>query len=77
MSKIFDEIVEIIEEINDEVEIELDTNLVDEDLLDSLETVTYFSALEEAFDIDISADVYMEKKLSIISNMIAYIKENQ
>jgi acyl carrier protein len=69
-------IKKIILDINDEAFFDNNTDLVDEQVLDSLETVTYLTTLEEEFDISISTDIYMEKNLGVINNMIDFIYTN-
>lgn len=69
-------IKKIILEINDEAFFENNTDLMEEQVLDSLETVTYLSNIEEEFDLSISTDIYIEKNLGIVNNMIDYIYEN-
>lgn len=76
MSEIADKLKNIILEINDEAFFDNETDLVEEQVLDSLETVTYLTNIEDEFDITISTDVYMEKNLGKLSNMIDYILNN-
>ena len=69
-------IKKIILQINDEAFFDNNTALVEEQVLDSLETVTYLTNLEEEFDITISTDVYMENNLGIVNNMVDFIYQN-
>ncbi len=64
----------IILDVNDEAFFNDETDLVEEQVLDSLETITYLAKLEEEFDISISTDEYIEKNLSVIKNMISFIE---
>lgn len=66
-------IKKIILQINDEAFFDEETDLVEEQVLDSLETVTYLTNLEDEFDISISTDIYMEKNLGVVKNMVEYI----
>lgn len=66
----------IILDINDEAFFDMETDLVEEQVLDSLETVTFLTNIEEKFDISISTDKYMEENLGKFSNMVDFIKNN-
>lgn len=70
-------IKKIILQINDEAFFDNETDLVEEQVLDSLETVTYLAELEEQFDVTISTDIYMELNLGVINNMINFISDNK
>lgn len=67
----------LILQINDEAFFDNETDLVEEQVLDSLETITYLASLEEEFNINISTDVYMELNLGVMNNMINYIHDNK
>lgn len=69
-------IKKIILKINDEAFFDENTDLEEEQVLDSLETVTYLTEIDDKFDLSISTDMYMDKRLSVIKNMIDYIHEN-
>ena len=71
----FDKVKEIILEINDEAVLNENTDLVEDEVLDSLETVTFLSEIEEEFDISISTEDYMDKELFILKNLIEFIKQ--
>lgn len=67
----------IILDINDEAFFDMETDLMEEQVLDSLETVTYLTNIEDEFDINISTDLYIEKNLGKFSNMVEYIASNK
>jgi len=67
----------IILDINDEAFFDMETDLMEEQVLDSLETVTYLTNIEDEFDINISTDLYIEKNLGKFSNMVEYITSNK
>ena len=76
--EIFEKISEIvIDVIEDDIELEDTTDLVDDELMDSLELINYLTQIEEEFDINISLDDLMEKKLGIIGKIVKFISENK
>ncbi len=42
--------------------------------MDSLDTMEYLFAIDEEFGVEIPDDVFQEKELAIIGNLIAYLK---
>lgn len=74
-NEILKKIEEIILDINDEAVVKEDTDLVEHEILDSLETVTFLSEIEETFDISISTEDYMNDQLFIIKNLIDHIQK--
>ena len=52
-----EELLEILNEIDDSIDYENETALIDDQLLDSFAIITLVSELEDAFDISIEASV--------------------
>jgi acyl carrier protein len=50
-----DELLEILQDIDDSVDYENETALIDDHILDSFAIITLISEIEEAFDIEIAA----------------------
>lgn len=58
-----------------EVEINEDTALVSEKLLDSLEFMNYITTVEEEFNVELSDDDIENKQLGVIKNMIDFLSK--
>lgn len=54
-----EELLEILNEIDDSIDYENETALIDDQLLDSFAIITLVSELEDAFDISIEASEMM------------------
>ena len=50
-----DELLEILQDIDDSVDYENETALIDDHILDSFAIITLISEIEEAFDIEVAA----------------------
>ena len=50
-----DELLEILQDIDDSVDYEKETKLIDDHILDSFAIITLISEIEEAFDIEVAA----------------------
>ena len=50
-----DELLEILQDIDDSVDYENETALIDDHILDSFSIITLISEIEEAFDIEVAA----------------------
>ena len=50
-----DELLEILQDIDDSVDYEKETALIDDHILDSFAIITLISEIEEAFDIEVAA----------------------
>lgn len=58
-----EELLEILNEIDDSIDYENETALIDDQLLDSFAIITLVSELEDAFDISIEASEMMPGEL--------------
>ena len=74
-SEIFDQIKDIIFDIKDEIPVTIETALIEGGIMDSLELINYLTQIEEAFGLNISMDLLIDKKLGIVANLVKYIKE--
>ena len=50
-----EELLEILQDIDDSVDYESETKLIDDHILDSFGIITLISEIEEAFDIEVAA----------------------
>ena len=75
--EVFAKLCEIIEDICGRKDMKLETALVKEGILDSLEIINYLTQIEDTYEISISLDMLSEKQLGIIDNMVNFIIENK
>lgn len=76
--EVFEKLVHIIHEVKEEeIEIKMDTLLVESEVFDSLELINYLTMIEENFDLNISLDEFIEKKLGLVEKMVDYIISNK
>ena len=50
-----DELLEILQDIDDSVDYEKETKLIDDHILDSFAIITLISEIEETFDVEVAA----------------------
>lgn len=67
---IFDKLRIIVKSINASAEINENTALIGESILDSLEFMNYITKVEEVFEISISDSEIIDQKLGTLINMI-------
>ena len=76
--ELFAKLLEIIKDIKDEdILVDMNTALIESEIMDSLELINYLTQIEETFDVNISMDELIEHKLGIISNMIKHIQSKK
>lgn len=70
-----EELLEILNEIDDSIDYENETALIDDQLLDSFAIITLVSELEDAFDISIEASEMMPSAIPfpIINTFICHL----
>ncbi len=73
---IFLKLKEILVDIKGDVNINYETALIADGILDSLEVINYLTQIEDTYSISISLDQLAELKLGIVNNMIDYIINN-
>jgi len=69
----------ILEEIDDDIDWENETSLVDDRILDSLTVITMIADLENAFDIEIRAEEITPENFNSVDamwKMICRLREN-
>jgi acyl carrier protein len=71
--QIFEKLRSIGTSINPNAEINDNTALIGDSILDSLEFMNYITKVEEEFKISISDQEIVSKSLGIVSNMVDYI----
>ncbi len=73
-NEIFSILTQIILDIKEEeLELSVDTALIESNIFDSLELINYLTQIEERFGVNISFDELIENQLGLIKNMIDYI----
>lgn len=73
---IFLKLKEILVDIKGDVNINYETALIADGILDSLEVINYLTQIEDTYSLSISLDQLAELKLGIVNNMIDYIINN-
>jgi acyl carrier protein len=73
----FEKLKNIILEINDEAVIEMDTNIIDDDVLDSMELVTFLVDIETEFGVEISADEFINNGLGSVESLLTYLEKGK
>lgn len=73
----FEKLKNIILEINDEAVIEMDTNIIDDDVLDSMELVTFLVDVETEFGVEISADEFINNGLGSVESLLTYLEKGK
>mgnify|MGYP004447192335 CR=1 FL=1 len=72
-----DELLEILEEINDEIDYEKETNLIDGKVLDSFSIITLISEIQDTFDIEIGPKYMVNENFNSVKAMWAMIQRIQ
>jgi acyl carrier protein len=73
---IFKKIFEILSnKLGTKAEIKMNTALLGDGILDSMEFLKYLTVIEEEFGVSISEEDLEKKKLGIIVNMVKYLKK--
>ena len=67
-------LIDLLEEIDDEIDWEYESRLVDDRILDSLTVITMIADLENAFDVEIRAEeiTLLSKNLQPLPEKISY-----
>ncbi len=74
--EIFEKIKNIIKnDLDSESEITIDTSLLQESIMDSMDWISFLARLEEDFGLEISSDDASQYKLAFIGNLISFLKE--
>ena len=72
-----EELLEILNEIDDSIDYENETALIDDQLLDSFAIITLVSELEDAFDISIEASEMMPVNVNSAEAIWAMVQRLQ
>lgn len=70
-----DEIIEILEDIKSGVDYESGVNLIKDGILTSLKIFSLVSALEDAFDIEIGADLLLPENFETVDAIEALVSK--
>ena len=71
------ELLEILNEINDTIDYETETGLIDDHLLDSFAIISLVSELEDAFDISIDAAEMTPENFNSAANLWKMVERLQ
>lgn len=71
--EIFEKLRAMVDDIKGDIEVTMDTALIESQIMDSLELINYLTQIEEVFDLNITMDELIEHQLGKISNMVEYI----
>lgn len=71
--QIFEKLDSIVKSMRSDAAININTALIGESVLDSLEFMNYVTKIEEAFSLTISDSEITNRQLGIINNMVTYI----
>ena len=72
-----EELLAILTEAVPGVDFELETALVDDEILESLDIVTIVSEIKDAFDVEISVDDLIPQNFNSVEAMLALIEARQ
>lgn len=72
-----EELLAILTEAVPGVDFELETALVDDEILESLDIVTIVSEIKDAFDVEISVDDLVPENFNSVTAMLALIEARQ
>ncbi len=68
-----DELIRILRELDEDTDWEAEEQLIDDRILDSLSVITLIADLEDAFDIEISAEEIIPENFNSAARMWAMI----
>ena len=74
-----DELLEILKDIDDSVDYEKETALIDDHILDSFAIITLISEIEETFDVEVAAAEMTPENFNSVAalwKMIQRLQEN-
>lgn len=71
------ELLEILNEIDDTIDYETETGLIDDHLLDSFAIISLVSELEDAFDISIDAAEMTPENFNSVANLWKMVERLQ
>lgn len=75
--KMLEELLTILTEAVPGVDFELETALVDDEILESLDIVTIVSEMKEAFDVEITVDDLVPQNFNSVEAMLALIESKK
>lgn len=70
-----EELLSILKELHEDVDFEIEENLVDDGILDSLDIVTLITEINDAFDISIPAEEIVPENFNSASAIWALIEK--
>lgn len=69
-----DKILEVLKNVNEDILEYAGTNMLEDDVIDSFELINIVSDLEEAFDIEIEADLVIAENFATVETISELIK---
>lgn len=77
MSKMREEIMEILEELRPDVEFENEKKLIDDGILDSFDIVSLVGELNNAFDVAINVEDLLPENFNCVDAMVELVQHLQ
>ena len=75
MGNITDKVLKLVRDLTENNDVQLNTNLLDEGILDSLTTIELISKLEDEFRINIDSDDLNHQNFNTVVNIEALVKK--
>ena len=72
-----DTVLEILQDIRSDIDIENETSLIDDDLLESLDIVAIVGEFNEEFDVEISVEDLLPENFNSVDAMVELITRAQ
>lgn len=72
-----EQVLAILKAVRQDVDFENETQLIDEGILDSFDIITIVSDLNDAFDVDITADELEPENFNTLDAIVALVKSLQ
>ena len=75
MENITDKVLKLVRDLTENNDVQFNTNLLDEGILDSLTTIELISKLEDEFKINIDSEDLNHQNFNTVSNIDALIQK--
>ncbi len=72
-----EKVLKILKAVRQDVDFEKETALIDDDILDSFDIISIVSDLNDAFDVDITADELEPENFNTLDAIVALVKSLQ
>lgn len=68
-------IIELLQEIKEDIDYEIETSLIDDELLDSFDILQLISALDDEFDVSIPASMIIPENFNSVEALWNMVQE--